>query len=256
MAEDMNIAVPIKLVPDLVEELEINDDGNDLERDFLSYKINEFDDHAIEEALQLKEAHGGSVSVIAVEREETNKVLYTALAKGADKAIKITGVDEDASTHEVAKAMCQALADIDYDVVLTGVQAADDRDGQLGVLLASYLGIPHVSVVSEISVSGDTLTLHKEYAGGLMARYEVTPKVVLGVQAARQTPRYAAVSKVRQIMKESELTEIEADATEVTVGSTVRRMFTPEKGEGAKMLSGSAEDIAGQIAQLLQEKRS
>jgi electron transfer flavoprotein beta subunit len=252
----MNIAVPIKLVPDLVEELEINDDGTDLERDFLSYKINEFDDHAIEEALQLKEAHGGTVSVIAVEREETDKALYTALAKGVDRAIKITGVDEAASTHEVAKAMCQALSSIDYDAILTGVQAADDRDGQLGVLLASYLGIPHVSVVSEISVSGDTLTLHKEYAGGVMARYEVTPKVVLGVQAARQTPRYAAVSKVRQIMKEAELTEIEADATDVTAGSTVRRMFTPEKGEGAKMLEGSAEDIAGSIAQLLQEKRS
>lgn len=252
----MNIAVPIKLVPDLVEELEINDDGTDLERDFLSYKINEFDDHAIEEALQLKEAHGGTVSVIAIEREETDKVLYTALAKGADRAIKITGVDEAASTHEVAKAMCQALQAIDYDAILTGVQAADDRDGQLGVLLANYLGIPHVSVVSEISVSGDTLTLHKEYAGGVMARFEVTPKVVLGVQAARQTPRYAAVSRVRQIMKEAQLTEIEADAIDVGAGSTVRRMFTPEKGEGAKMLQGSAEDVAGKIAELLQEKRS
>jgi electron transfer flavoprotein beta subunit len=252
----MNIAVPIKLVPDLVEELEINDDGTDLERDFLSYKINEFDDHAIEEALQLKEAHGGSVSVIAIEREETDKVLYTALAKGADRAIKITGVDEAASTHEVAKAMCQALGEIDYDVVLTGVQAADDRDGQLGVLMANYLGIPHVSVVSDIAVAGDTLTLHKEYAGGMMARFEVTPKVVLGVQAARQTPRYAAVSRVRQIMKEAELTEIEADATGVTAGSVVRRMFTPEKGEGAKMLAGSAEEVAGRIAEILKEKRS
>ncbi len=252
----MNISVPIKLVPDLVEELEINEDGTDLERDFLSYKINEFDDHAIEEALQLKEAHGGSVCVIAIEREETDKALYTALAKGADKAIKVTGVDEAASSHEIAKAMCQALDTVDYDVILTGVQAADDRDGQLGVLLANYLGIPHVSVVSDISVSGDTLTLHKEYAGGVMARFEVTPKVVLGVQAARQTPRYAAVSRVRQVMKEAELSEIAADATDVSAGSSVRRMSTPEKGEGAKMLEGSADEVADRIAELLKEKRS
>jgi len=252
----MNISVPIKLVPDLVEELEINEDGTDLERDFLSYKINEFDDHAIEEALQLKEAHGGSVCVIAIEREETDKALYTALAKGADRAIKVTGVDEAASSHEIAKAMCQALDTVDYDVILTGVQAADDRDGQLGVLLANYLGIPHVSVVSDISVSGDTLTLHKEYAGGVMARFEVTPKVVLGVQAARQTPRYAAVSRVRQVMKEAELSEIAADATDVSAGSNVRRMSTPEKGEGAKMLEGSADEVADRIAELLKEKRS
>ncbi len=113
----MNIAVPIKLVPDLVEELEVNNDGTDLERDCLSYKINEFDDHAIEEALQLKEAHGGKVTVVAIDRDETDKVLYTALAKGVDRAVKITGVDEVTSSHVAAKAMCQALGDIDYDIV-------------------------------------------------------------------------------------------------------------------------------------------
>ncbi|MAB78579.1 MAG: electron transfer flavoprotein subunit alpha [Planctomycetes bacterium] len=250
----MNIVVPIKLVPDLVEELEINDEATDLERDFLTYRINEFDDHAIEEALQLKEAHGGSVAVVALEREETDKVLYTALAKGADKAVKITGLDEDASSHTAAKAMCKVLGDMEYDVVLTGVQAADDRDGQLGVLMASYLSIPHVSVVSDIAIAGDKLTLHKEYSGGVMASFEVTPKVLLGVQAARQTPRYAPVSRVRQIMKEAELDEVEVEA-EPGAGSIVRRMYTPEKGEGAEMLDGSTEEIAGKIAALLNEKK-
>ena len=250
----MNIAVPIKLVPDVVEELEINDDGNDLERDYISYKINEFCDHAFEEALQLKEAHGGTVTVLALERDETEKVLYTAIAKGADKAIKITGVDEAANSHTAAKAMCAALADVDYDVIMTGVQAADDLDGQIGVLMAGTLGIPHVSAVSDISIDGDTITLHKEYAGGVMAKFTVTPKVVLGVQSARQTPRYAPVSRVRQTIKESELGEVESDA-ENTGGVTVRRMYLPEKGDRAEMLTGSVEEIAGRIAELLNEKR-
>ena len=94
----MNIVVPLKLVPDLVEELEINDDGTDIDREFLSFRINEFDDHAIEEALGLVEEHGGNVTVVALERDETDKVLYTALAKGAQKAVKITGVEEITST--------------------------------------------------------------------------------------------------------------------------------------------------------------
>ncbi|MHC4514083.1 MAG: electron transfer flavoprotein subunit beta/FixA family protein [Planctomycetota bacterium] len=254
----MNIAVPIKLAPDLVEELEVNDDGTDLERDYLSYRINEFDDHAIEEALQLKEAHGGKVTVVAIDQDQVDKVLYTALAKGADRAVKITGLDEVVSSHAAAKAMCQALDDIDYDVVLTGVQAADDLDGQLGILMASYLGIPHVSVVSDITITGagDVLTVHKEYAGGVMARFVVTPKAVLGVQAARQAPRDAPVSRVQQIMQEAELEEIEVDAEETSSDLTVRRMFTPEKGEGAKMLVGSTEEIAGQIAEILNERRS
>jgi len=251
----MNIVVPIKLVPDLVEELEINEDGTDLDREFLSYKINEFCDHAVEEALQLKEAHGGTVTVLALERDETDKALYTALAKGADRAIRVTGVDEAAPTRTAAKAMCQALAGIDYDLILTGVQAADDLDGQLGVLLANHLSLPHVSVVSDITIEGDTLSVHKEYSGGLMARFELTPKAVLGIQAARQTPRYAPVSRVRQIMKETELEELAVEE-EHTQGASVRRMYTPERGEGAEMLEGSTEEVVEKIAAILNASRS
>ena len=247
----MNIVVPIKLVPDLVEELDINDDGTDLEREYLTYRINEFDDHALEEALQLTEEHGGAVTVIALEREETDKVLFTALAKGASRAIKITGVDEAVPTSIVAVAMCQAIGDLEYDMILTGVQAADDRDGQLGVLLASHLGVPHVSVVSDISWSGDTLTIYKEYSGGIMARLNVTSKAVLGVQAARQTPRYAPVSRVRQIMREAEIEEVEVDPVEIPYGSKVRKMFTGKKGVGAQMLEGSADEIAAKLVDLM-----
>ena len=250
----MNIAVPVKLVPDLVEELEINDEGTDLDRDFLSYKINEFCDHALEEALALKEAHGGTVTVLGIEREETDKALFTALAKGADKAVKVTGVDEDATTTAAAAAMCEALQGVEFDLVLTGVQAADDRDGQLGVLMATQLGVPHVCAVSDVSIDGQTITLHKEYAGGVTAKFTVTPKAVLGIQAARQTPRYAPVSRVRQIMKEAELTEFEASGDGGATNSTVRRVFTPEKGEGAQMIEGDADDVAGKLAELLKEK--
>ena len=252
----MNIVVPVKIVPDLVEELEINDEGTDLERDFLSYKINEFCDHALEEALQLKDAHGGTVTVLALERDETDKALFTALAKGADKAIKITGVDEDADSLMAATAMCKALADIDYDLVLTGVQAADDLHGQLGVLMANILGIPHASAVSDINIDGDTIRFHQEYAGGVTAGFESTPKLVLGVQSARQIPRYAPVSRVRQIMKETELAEVDVDVAGTGSTATVRRVFTKDAGEGAAMINGDAEDVAARIAEILNEARS
>ena len=86
------------------------------------------------------------------------------------------------------------------------------------------------------------------------ARFAVEPKAVLGIQAARVTPRYAPVSRVRQLMKEKELEEVEAGAS-ADAGSSIRRMFTPEKGEGAKMLDGSADEIAAKIAEILKEKR-
>ncbi|MCA8956971.1 MAG: electron transfer flavoprotein subunit beta [Planctomycetes bacterium] len=246
----MNIAVPIKLVPDLVEELELNDDGSDLDHDALTYKINEFCDHALEEALQLKEAHGGSVTVLALDRDEADKALFTALAKGADRAIKVTGIDENTGTLTAAHAFRAALAGVEFDVLLTGVQAPDDREGQLGVLLASLLEIPHVSAVSEVSFDGGTVTLHKEFAGGVLARYQVAPKVVLGIQSARQAPRYAPVSRVRQLMKEASLDEIEVESPTNT-SPEVRRVFRPTAGRGAEMLAGTTEDVAARIAELV-----
>jgi electron transfer flavoprotein beta subunit len=90
-----------------------------------------------------------------------------------------------------------------------------------------------------------------------MAKFEVTPKVVLGVQSARQTPRYAPVSRVRQIMKESGgLDEKESDASNDDGGAVVRRMYLPEKGKGAQMIEGDADEVAAKIAELLNAKRS
>ncbi len=250
----MKIVVPVKLVPDLVEELEINDEGTDLERDFLSYRINEFCDHALEEALLLKEATGGHVTVLAFDGEETDKVLYTALAKGADRVVKLSGLDDGAPTRAVALGVQQVLGSLEWELLLTGVHAADDRDGQLAVLLGGLLGVPHVSVVSDITVADGTLSLHKEYAGGVMARFEAEPPLVLGVQSARATPRYAPVSRVRQMMKEAELEQIEVDV-DGEVRSSVRKMFPPESGERAEMLDGEAEEVAGRILELINEKR-
>jgi electron transfer flavoprotein beta subunit len=252
----MNIVVPIKLVPDPAEELQIAGDGTGLDCEFLTFRVNEFCDHALEEALLLKEAHGGSVTVLAIERDETEKALFTALAKGADRAIRVTGLPDGAPTRAQAKAFCQALQGLQWDLVLAGVQAADDRDGQLPVLMAGFLGLPHVGVVSAVELQDGRLRILKEYAGGVMARFEVAPKAVLGIQAARQTPRYAPVTRVRQIQKEKQLDEFAADGVDVATGTTVRRMFTPERGAGAKMLEGTVDAVADRIIALLKEKRS
>ncbi|HEY4492270.1 MAG TPA: electron transfer flavoprotein subunit beta/FixA family protein, partial [Acidobacteriota bacterium] len=150
----MNIIVPLKQVPDLVEELQIDESGRDLNREWLKYKLNEFDEHALEEALLLKEELGGQVTAIALESEEIDKTLFTAAAKGADKLIKITGdFGATFSSRAAAKTLAVAIKNMPYDLILTGVQAADDRDGQLAGLLAHYLNLPHVSVVTGVKVA-------------------------------------------------------------------------------------------------------
>ena len=251
----MNIIVPIKQVPDLVEELEVDASGKDLDREYLKYKINEFDDHALEEALQLKEQSGGEVTAIALDIEGIDKTLFTAAAKGADRLVKVTGdFPPGTSTHVAAKALAGAIAEMSYDLILTGVQAADDRDGQLPGVLAAYLDLPQVGVVTGVEADGGKLTVHKEYAGGLMAELEVELPAVLGIQAARETPRYAPVSRVRQMMKKTMIDEIAATASDATTGSTVSRVFKPDKGAGAEMLDGSPEAIVDKLVAVLKEK--
>lgn len=253
----MNIVVAVKQVPDLVEELEINEEGAGLDPDVLSFVLNEFDDHALEEALLLKEEAGGSVTVIGVDATgELDQALYTAIAKGADQAVMIVGgfEEEGLSSHAMARLLADAIHDLDYDLILVGVQAADDLDGQVAPMLAAHLGLPHVGVVTGVQVSNGTATVHKEYWGGIMAEMDVTLPAVLGIQAARQSPRYAPVSRVRQAMKEATIEETEVDEVPEAPMAPVLRMFTPETAGRAQFIEGDEEEVAERIVEILRER--
>ncbi len=251
----MNIIVPLRQVPDLVEDLEIDASGKDLDREWLKYKINEFDDHALEEALLLKEDLGATVMAIALDGDDVDKLLFTAAAKGADRLIKLTGnFPHPLSSHTIARALANAIQGMEYHLILIGVQAVDELDGQVGVLLAHYLGIPHVSVVTGIRLTDGKAVVHKEYAGGMMGEFEVALPAVLGIQAARQTPRYAPVSRVRMAMRKSTIEVMNvADATAEGTPE-IRKLFKPEKGAGAQILDGSPEEVAEKIVSILKEK--
>lgn len=249
----MRIVVPIKQVPDLVEELELAPDGTDIDREFLKFVLNEFDDQALEEALLLKEQAGGEVVVVGFDEPEVDLALHTALAKGADRAVKLTGAGEGwISSHARAAALAAWLEGEQCDVVLTGVQAADDLDGQLAPLLAARLGVPHVSVVIGVEVTDGTARVTQDLSGGKTAVLDVRLPAVLGVQAAAQPPRYASIGAVRQAMKEGQIEEAAATAAE-TAGLIVR-LAAPEKAGHAEMLAGSADDVAGRIVELIRER--
>lgn len=250
----MNILVCMRQVPDLVEELELNDAGTDLNREFLKYVVNEFDDWALEQALLLKEAQGGTVTVIGFDQPETDNTLFTALAKGADAAYKIGGdFANGVSSHAAAKLLANAVKQLPHDLILTGVQSAEDLDGQVSVLLATYLGYPHVGVVTGVEVAGHTATVKKEYAGGVLAEFQVSLPAVLGIQAAPQAPRYAPVSKVRAIMKEKQIGTLES-GDGIPQGLVVRRMFKPESGQRAEMIEGDTDTIVERVVAILKER--
>jgi electron transfer flavoprotein beta subunit len=250
----MNIVVTVRLVPDLVEELEIDESGTALDMTWMRLIINEFDDHSIEQGILLKERGGGQLTVVVPDVEGADDVLFAAAAKGADRLIKVVGdFEEGVNNHALARGLAATLKDLQPDLVLTGVQAHDDLDGSVGPLLAEQLGMPYVGYVSGVEVSGNQTTVRKEYPGGLIAEMAVTLPALLGIQAADEPPRYVPISKIRQAMKSASIEELDAPELDPSGAPAVSRMFEPEAGERATMIEGDEEEIAERLIEIFQE---
>ena len=249
----MNIIVPIKMVPDLVEELAIDPSGVALDTAWMRLILNEFDDHAIEQAILLKERLGGQVTVIAPDAPDVDDALFTAAAKGADRLIKLTGETESLNSHAIARAMATVIKIEIPDLILTGVQAHDDLDGQVGPLLAELLSMPYVGYISAVKIENKMATVTKEYPGGLLGEFMVELPAVLGIQASDEPPRYVAFTKVRQAMQVASIEEQDIGELDISSDVLVSRMFQPEVGERAEMLAGDADEVATRLIEIMQE---
>lgn len=250
----MNIIVPIKLVLDLVEELEIAPNGAALDLTFARMILNEPDEHAIEQAILIKERSEAQVILIAPDVDGADDALYTAASKGADRLIRLDGKFVDSvNNHALARAFRHVITDLAPDLVLTGVQAHDDLDGSVGPLLAEMLHMPYVGYVAGVELHDGMCVARKEYPGGLIAEMEVQLPAVLGIQAADEPPRYVPISKVRQAMKTAPIEEQSVPPLDAAGGPVISRLFVPERGQQAAMIEGTTEDIAVRLVGIFEE---
>lgn len=248
----MRVVVALKAVPDLVEEMELNPEETDIDREYLKFVLNEWDDQALEEALLLKESSGAQVVAVGISSDpDIDQALFTALAKGADKAVAIDAAEPVVTSHDRAALVADYLASNPADLLVTGVQAPDDLDGQLAPLVAATLGLPHVSVVTAINADGDAVTVRQEFSGGRSSELALTLPAVVGLQAARQAPRYAPISRVRQMMQSSEIERATVTASAGGSGLKTRRMYAPQQTSHAEMINGSPSEVAERIVALL-----
>jgi len=248
----MNIVVAIKHIPSTADDLPVK--GNNVDFDSVDFVLNEFDEQSIEQAVLVKEAVGGTVTVVGVDMiGELDGVLHLALAKGADKAVKITGDDPAADSHQQAKWLSEAIKGMSPNIVFAGVQASNDLDGQIGPMIAAHLDMPYIGGVSSVEVTGDSATVNKEFAGGVGAKYSVSLPMVVGVQAASKPPRYAPVSKVRQVAQTATIDKV-APSGDVSSGLTFKKMAPPVVTGHAEMIEGSSKEVAKKIVELLKSK--
>jgi electron transfer flavoprotein beta subunit len=258
----MEILVCVKRVPDTAEnEIEVNSDGSDIERDDLVYSVNEWDNYAVEEAIQIRDNVGGSVTVITVGDDESEEVLRREMAMGADNGLLLCDdAFEGSDGKGIATLLKAAVEKGKYDLILTGAQA-DDGAAQVGGMLAAMLDYPYASLVNKIEVEGDKLKVGREIEGGNQEMNEIQLPCVLSIQTGINEPRYVGIRGIRKVasveIPQYGAADLGVDATTVgAAGARVKRLdyFVPEMGDGAEMLDGSTEEIIAKLIELLKAK--
>jgi len=259
----MEILVCVKRVPDTSEnEIALNSAGNDIERDELVYSINEPDNYAVEEALQIVARVGGKVTVVTVGGEEDEEILRREMAMGANEGVLITDAAFEGSDGRGIAAILKAFVKKgNYDLVLTGVQA-DDGAAQVGGMLAAMLDLPFGSLVNSIEVlGGKKLKISREIEGGNKEISEIDLPCVLSIQTGINEPRYVGMRGIRAVasvpISNCSVAELSLDASAVgAAAAKVKRLdyFVPALGKGAEMLAGSREENIERLAELLAAK--
>ena len=259
----MEILVCVKRVPDTSEnEIQLNDTGNDIERDDLVYSINEPDNYAVEEALQIVAKMGGKATVVTVGSEEDDEVLRREMAMGASHGVLLSDDGFTGSDGRCIASILKAFVQKgNYDLILTGVQA-DDGAAQVGGMLAAMLDYPFASLVTSIEVLGENkLRISREIEGGNREVSEIDLPCVLSIQTGINEPRYVGMRGIRAVASVPIPTmgSVELGLEAANIGATAANVtridyFVPALGNGAEILRGSREENIDKVLELLEAK--
>jgi electron transfer flavoprotein beta subunit len=259
----LDIIVFVKRVPDTSEaDVAVAKDGRQINEQGLVFDINECDRYAVEEAVQLKEKFGGSVTAITMGPEGSDDTLRRCLATGADKAVRLfdpafAGTD----AAGIAKILAKAIKDLKFDLVMTGAQASDDLQAQIGPAIGEYLGIPHATVVNSLEVLDKKVKVHRELEGGLEEVVELQLPALVTIQTGINEPRYVSIMGIRKAsrleIQKSGLAETGLNSGEVgEPGAQVKieKLFIPQSTKATEILTGTIEETTTRLAGIIKEK--
>jgi len=247
----VNIIVCIKQVP--AKDAPLSIAGNWIRESDIGFEMNEPDSYALEEALRLKEKHGGEVIALSMGPERVKQTIKEALAKGADRGIHIAD-DKFAQLDPLgsAKSLAAAINQQKHDLVLTGLQSDDHGFGQTGVLLAGILDVPHATIIMAIEVDGQTMKLKRELEAGWFQHIECPLPAVLSIQSGINKVRYATLKGI-MAAKKKEIVTIAPESLGVSAEPTqrVERIYVPTKTKKTEFLSGTPKEVAGKLVEKL-----
>ncbi|HEV2691220.1 MAG TPA: electron transfer flavoprotein subunit beta/FixA family protein [Bryobacteraceae bacterium] len=249
----MNIIVAIKQVPVRDSQLRIDASGKWIQENDLSFEINEPDAYALEEALQLKEKHGGEVIALCLGPARASQTIREALAKGADRAIHIE--EENLASFDtlgIAKLLAKAAGAEQPDLILTGLQSDDLGSGQTGVVMAEILGLPHGTIIMAAEKTDGGIRVKRELEDGWFQNVEMPLPAVLTIQSGINKLRYATLMGIKKAktkeIKRSTAADLGIAATPTAV---INRVYLPQKSKQTQMLEGNAREAAAKLVEKL-----
>lgn len=249
----MNIIVCVKQVPAKDAPLAISADGTWIRESDIGFEMNEPDSYALEEALRLKEKHGGEVVALSMGPERVKQTIKEALAKGADRGIHVSD-DKFFALDPLgsARSLAAALKDQKFDLILTGLQSDDHGFGQTGVLLAELLGLPHATIIMQIDVADGKMKLKRELEAGWFQWVELPLPAVLSIQSGINKVRYATLKGI-MAAKKKEIASVSRESLGVNSAPTqkVEKIYVPQKTKRTEFISGSAKEAAGKLIEKL-----
>lgn len=253
----MNIYVLVKRTFDTEEKIvvkngEIVDDGAE-------FIINPYDEYAIEEAITVRDEHGGEVTVVTIGDEEAEKQLRTALAMGADKAVLINTEDDldEMDEFTVAKVLAGYLEEQDVDLILAGNVAIDGGSGQVGPRVAEMLGINYVTTITKLDIDGTGVDIVRDVEGDSEVIKTSLPLLVTAQQGLNE-PRYPSLPGIMKAKKkpleELELDDLDIDEDDVEAKTETVDIFLPAEKEAGRILEGELADQVSELVSLLKNE--
>jgi electron transfer flavoprotein beta subunit len=247
----MKIIVCIKQVPVRDAQLRVDASGRWIDEGELGFEINEPDAYALEEALQLREKHGGEVVAVCAGPARAGQTIREALAKGADRAIHIE-IDASAryDTLALARLLAAAAGPEQPDLIVTGLQSDDLGFGQTGVVLAEVLGLPHATIVMAVEKSDGGIRVRRELEDGWFQNVELPLPALLTIQSGINKLRYATLMGIKRA-KTKEVRVVKPEAAAETARAAMVRVYPPPKSKQTEMLGGSPREAAAKLVEKL-----